>query len=163
MSAWTAPSHWRTRPACQGGKAMRVTRVSLLVMVSLMLVGSLSAAATAQDDEQAPITSVTGTVVEHYGYEFSDEEEGDLTSYDLRGYEVTTQTAPIRQVVEWSDRRLPTDLWLTLGYTLSRRERTTSTAPSTSLGRACWRTSTGAGTGPAAPSRAPTRSTASMS
>jgi hypothetical protein len=29
-----------------------------------------------------------------------------------------TQSALIREVVEWSDPRLPTDLWLTLGYTL---------------------------------------------
>ena len=28
-----------------------------------------------------------------------------------------TQSAPLGQVVEWSDPRLPTDLWLSLGFT----------------------------------------------
>jgi hypothetical protein len=91
-------------------------------MVTFALLGGLSATVVAQDEEPAPITFVTGTVVEQYGYDMDGEDESDLHSYDLRDYEVMTQSGgPLRQVVEWSDPRLPTDLWLALGYTLISR------------------------------------------
>ena len=66
-------------------------------------------------EEPAPVTFVTGTVAEVHGY---DEGATEPASHDLRGYEVMTQSALIREVVEWSDPRLPTDLWLAAGYTL---------------------------------------------
>ena len=98
---------------------MRTLRLSLVGTVMLALVGGLGGAVVAQDEEPTPVTFVTGTVAEAYTLDEGDTDaDSDLASYDLRGYEVMTQTAPIRQVVEWSDPRLPTDLWLTLGYTL---------------------------------------------
>ena len=96
---------------------MGTLRMTLVGTVILALLVGLSLAVVAQDEEPTPITFVTGMVTEVYPYEFTDEEEGDLTTYDLRGYQVMTQTGPLRHVVEWSDPRLPTDLWLTLGYT----------------------------------------------
>jgi hypothetical protein len=93
---------------------MRTFRLSLAGSVILTLIGGLAGIAAAQD-EPAPVTFVTGTVAEVYGY---GEGESDLATTDLRGYEVMTESALMRQVVEWSDPRLPTDLWLTLGYTL---------------------------------------------
>jgi hypothetical protein len=71
----------------------------------------------AAQEEPAPVTLVTGTVAEVYG---SGTTEANLPS-NVRGYEVTvgtSQPALMRQVVEWSDARLPSDLWLTLDYTL---------------------------------------------
>jgi hypothetical protein len=101
------------------GDVMRTLRLSLTGTVMLALVGGLGGAVVAQDQEPTPVTFVTGTVAEAYTLDQGDTDlASDLASYDLRGYEVMTQTAPIRQVVEWSDPRLPTDLWLTLGYTL---------------------------------------------
>jgi hypothetical protein len=98
---------------------MRTLRLSLAGTVILTLLGGLSVAVVAQDEEPTPITFVTGTVAEVYGYDVDDEAEGDLSSHDIRGYEVMTQSGgPLRQVVEWSDPRLPTDLWLAVGYTL---------------------------------------------
>jgi hypothetical protein len=94
---------------------MRMLRIPLLAMVALL--SALEPVAAAQE-EPSPITFVTGTVAEVCGY---DDATGasDLASHDVGGYEVTTQSgAPIREVVEWSDPRLPTDLWLSLGYTL---------------------------------------------
>ena len=95
---------------------MRTLRLSLAWMVTLTLIAGLAAIAAAQE-EPAPVTFVTGTVVEAYSPD-DGEGESDLASHDLRGYEVMTQSAPIHEVVEWSDPRLPTDLWLVLGYTL---------------------------------------------
>jgi len=97
---------------------MRVVRSSLAVAGGLVLCFGLAAAATAQE-EPAPVTLVTGTVAEVYGYDVDAEDGPSLDTYDIRGYEVMTQAgAPIREVVEWSDPRLPADLWLSLGYTL---------------------------------------------
>ena len=97
---------------------MRAMRPSLAVASSLVLCFGLATTATAQE-EPAPVTSVTGTVAEVYGYDVYEEDASSLDTYDIRGYEVMTQTgAPIREVVEWSDPRLPADLWLSLGYTL---------------------------------------------
>jgi hypothetical protein len=90
-------------------------RTPCIAIVALLLVGSTGAIAA--QEEPAPVTSVTGTVLEVYGHTFS---EANLPS-DVRGYEVTvgtSQPALMRQVVEWSDPRLPSDLWLTLDYTL---------------------------------------------
>jgi hypothetical protein len=101
------------------GDVMRTLQVSLAGAVILALLGGLGGAVVAQDEEPTPVTFVTGTVAEAYGYDVYREEEGDPSSYDIRGYEVMTELGgPMRQVVEWSDPRLPPDLWLTLGYTL---------------------------------------------
>ncbi|MEX1336000.1 MAG: hypothetical protein AB1Z66_11935, partial [Candidatus Limnocylindrales bacterium] len=85
-----------------------------------------SAAIAAAPVEPAPVTFVTGTVAEVYGYNEGDLDgtealalgEPDLVSYDLRGHEVTTESGFVREVVEWSDPRLPADLWMTARYTL---------------------------------------------
>ena len=66
----------------------------------------VSSAAGAQDEEPAPITFVTGAGTEVNQYGSSEEDEGDLSVADIRGYEVMTQSAPLGQVVEWSDPRL---------------------------------------------------------
>ena len=101
---------------------MRTLRLSVAGTVILLL-GGLSVAVVAQDEEPTPITFVTGMVAEVYGYDVPDEGEGDLSSHEIRGYEVMTQGGgPMRHVVEWSDPRLPTDLWLALGYTLIRSD-----------------------------------------
>ena len=42
MAAWTAPSHWRTRPAQKVGLVMRALRLSLVGTVILSLAGGLS-------------------------------------------------------------------------------------------------------------------------
>mgnify|MGYP001814217038 FL=1 len=92
---------------------MRTPRVAIIAL--LLLLGSTGAVAT--QEEPAPVTFVSGTVAEVYGHTFS---EANLPS-DVRGYEVTvgtSQPALMRQVVKWSDPRLPSDLWLTLDYTL---------------------------------------------
>ena len=94
---------------------MHPLRIPTLAMV--VLLSALEPIAIAQE-EPSPLTFVTGTVAEVYGY---DDAAGasDLASRDLRGHEVTTQSgAPIREVVAWSDPRLPADLWLSIGYTL---------------------------------------------
>jgi hypothetical protein len=104
---------------------MPTLRLSVVGAVTLALVAGPAAIATAQE-EPAPVTHVTGTVTEVYGYiegELDEAEasvlgEPDLVSYDLRGYEVTTESGLVREVVEWSDPRLPPDLWLTARYTL---------------------------------------------
>ena len=102
---------------------MRAMRLPLAGMVTLSLVVSLSLAVVAQREEPAPVTFVTGAVAEVYGYDVHDEDESSLYSYDIRGYEVMTQSGgPLRQVIEWSDPRLPTDFWLALGYTLIRSD-----------------------------------------
>jgi hypothetical protein len=97
---------------------MRPLRSFLAGTVILGLLASLSLSTAAQE-EPAPVTFVTGTVAEVYGYYGDVDEDGHLDSHDIRGYEAMTQTSGvIREVVEWSDPRLPTDLWLRLGYTL---------------------------------------------
>jgi len=101
---------------------MRTPCVAIIAL--LLLVGSTGAVAA--QEAPAPVTSVTGTVVEVYGYNEDDLDdtvasalgEPDLESRDLRGYEVTTESGLVREVVEWSDPRLPADLWLTARYTL---------------------------------------------
>ncbi len=95
---------------------MRALRAVLTAAISVALCLGLATTATAQE-EAAPVTFVTGTVAEVYGHSFS---EANVPS-EVRGYEVTvgtSQPALMRQVVEWSDPRLPGDLWLTLDYTL---------------------------------------------
>lgn len=97
---------------------MRTLRVPLLGTVILMLVASLSLSVAAQDEEPAPVAFVTGAVVEAYTHDASTV-EGPSTS-DVRGYELMTEQPGfvIHEIVDWSDPRLPTDLWLTIGYTL---------------------------------------------
>ena len=53
MAAWTAPSHWRTRPARDKGEVMRTLRLFLAGTVILVLVGGLGGAVAAQDGEAA--------------------------------------------------------------------------------------------------------------
>ena len=97
---------------------MRTLRTPLLAMV--VLLSALGPVAAAQE-EPSPITFVTGTVAEVYGYD-SAAGASDLASWDVGGHEATTQSGtPIREVVEWSDPRLPMDLWLSIGYTLVSR------------------------------------------
>lgn len=99
---------------------MRTLRPLLAGTAMLALLGGLSVAAMAQDEEPAPVTSVTGTVAEAYTYD-ADSGGRDTFSYDTRGYGVTGGGLDLmRQVVEWSDPRLLTDLWLTLDHTLIR-------------------------------------------
>ena len=67
-----------------------------------------------------PAAFVTGTVTEAYT---DDVGSGGRETFsdDVRGFEVTGGGVDLmRQVVEWSDPRLPTDLWLALDYTLIR-------------------------------------------
>ena len=95
---------------------MRATRAVLAAAISMGLCLGPATTATAQE-EPAPVTSVVGTVAEVYGHSFS---EANVPS-DVRGYEVTvgtSQPALMRQVVEWSDPRLPSDLWMTFDHTL---------------------------------------------
>jgi hypothetical protein len=88
-------------------------------MSSLALCLGLATTATAQE-EPAPVTFITGTVAEAYTYD-ADSGGRDTFSYDSRGYEVAGASLDLmRQVVEWSDPRLPPDLWLTLDHTLIR-------------------------------------------
>lgn len=96
---------------------MRARYRILTATFALALLGGLPV--VAQEDDSAPVTFVTGTVTEMYGYEVDGEQESDLRTRDVRGYEVMTQSGgPMRQVVEWSDPRLSSDLWLSAGYTL---------------------------------------------
>lgn len=98
---------------------MRTVESTLVVMISLALSFGLATTAAAQA-EPAPVTFVTGTVTEAHGYVASEGEEPDV--YDIRGFEYMSHQpgGVIREVVEWSDPRLPTDLWLTIAYTLVR-------------------------------------------
>lgn len=104
---------------------MRTLRLSVVGTVILALLAGSAAIAIAQE-EPAPVTFVTGTVAEVYGYNEGDLDDAaasalgapDQVAYDLRGYEVSTESGFVREVVEWSEPRLPVDLWLTLGYTL---------------------------------------------
>ncbi len=53
MAAWTAPSHWRTRPAqTQGGCLIRTLRRAGLVTAILMLLGGSAGAVVAQEGDQ---------------------------------------------------------------------------------------------------------------
>lgn len=95
---------------------MRVMQPSRAVLSSLLLCIGLATTATAQE-EPAPVAFVTGVVAEAYVYEaVSDEaisEGRDDIAYELRGYQVEGGSQSVkRQVVEWSDPRLPPDLWL---------------------------------------------------
>ncbi len=99
---------------------MRAMRPPLAVMSSLLLAAGLPATTTAQEAEPAPVTFITGTVAEAYTHD-ADSGGRDTFSYDSRGYEVAGGSLDLmRQVVEWSDPRLPADLWLTLDHTLIR-------------------------------------------
>ena len=93
---------------------MRAMRPSLVVMSSVVLSFGLATTATAQE-EPARVTFVTGTVAEAYGYDADDamSDGRDDFVYDLRGYQISGGSKSlIRHVVEWSDPRLPPDLWL---------------------------------------------------
>jgi hypothetical protein len=65
------------------GDVMRTLRTTSARMVVLALLSGLPLAAVAQDGEPAPITFVTGTVTELNQYEFSEEEDGDLSMAPL--------------------------------------------------------------------------------
>ena len=59
MAAWTAQSHWRTRPAHEKGDVMRTLRLALAGAATLTLLAGLGGAVLAQDDEHRPVV-VTG-------------------------------------------------------------------------------------------------------
>mgnify|MGYP001824804198 CR=1 FL=1 len=63
MAAWTAPSHWRTRPAVVMGKIMRTLRGLVTVAAVVALFGTAVGAATAQDETDREYTTITGTAV----------------------------------------------------------------------------------------------------
>jgi hypothetical protein len=95
---------------------MRANRASLAVLGGLAMCLGLLSVTTAQE-EPAPVSFVSGTVVEVYGHTFT---EASVPT-DVRGYEVTVGTSQptlMRQVVEWSDPRLPTTHWVSGDYTL---------------------------------------------
>ena len=89
MAAWTASSHWRTRPAYEGD-AMRTLRLCLVGMVILWLAGGLSVAVAAQDEEPAPVTYVTGTVVEQWTHDdpSAPDEPDTGPAPDVHGYTI---------------------------------------------------------------------------
>jgi len=96
---------------------MPAFRPSLAVISSLLLCLGLATTTTAQR-EPAPVTFVTGTVIEAYGYEV-DAGARDPFAHDTQGYEIEVGGLGLmRQVVEWSDPRLPPDLWLASDHTL---------------------------------------------
>jgi hypothetical protein len=80
-----------------------------------MLVASLSLAVVAQDEEPAPVTFVTGTVIEQSNHQ--DDTEPDPPTY-VRGFEIIAQRSAglIEQSVDWSDPRLPSEHWLQVSY-----------------------------------------------
>jgi len=97
---------------------MRMLRLSLAGTVILALLGGLSAITLAQDAEPAPITFVTGTVVEQI-HHFEGEQGADVPPQAVRGYEITSRgVGVIEQLVDWSDPRLPSRHWINLNYTL---------------------------------------------
>jgi len=65
MAAWTAPSHWRTRPAPEEGDVMRTLRLSLAGTVIVVLLGGLGGAVLAQTETPADGTAAmfTGRLV----------------------------------------------------------------------------------------------------
>jgi len=65
MVAWTAPSHWRNRPAhVKGGTFMRTLRMACTGVVAVALLLALVAPAAAQETEAAPeLVSMDGTLV----------------------------------------------------------------------------------------------------
>ena len=54
LAAGTAPSHWRTRPAPEGGTSMRTLRVSI---ISVALLAGSTLGVAAQDEDDAPSAS----------------------------------------------------------------------------------------------------------
>jgi hypothetical protein len=86
----------------------------LALISGLVLSVGLATTAAAQE-EPAPIVHVTGTVIEAYTYDADEVISGGREgfAYDLRGYQVSGGSkGVIRHVVEWSDPRLPQDLWV---------------------------------------------------
>jgi hypothetical protein len=66
MAAWTAPSHWRTRPALAKGIVMHTLRIISGLLIGLaMVIGSAVAATAASDEAQPTFGQVTGTVAVH--------------------------------------------------------------------------------------------------
>jgi|GEM_PF-2601417 len=77
----------------------------------------LSPAAVADVEEPAPVTFVTGTVVEQFEHPGpGDREEGPPDP--VRGWMVSAEKyGVIEQVIEWSDPRLPVRHWMNLDLT----------------------------------------------
>jgi hypothetical protein len=92
-------------------------RPSFAAMSSVVLCFCFVPAAVAQQAPD-PVTFVRGAVVEVYAHEaYTGAREGSRD--DIRGYLVESAGAGLtRQVVEWDDPRLPTDLWLTRDFTV---------------------------------------------
>ncbi len=98
---------------------MRTLRMSLVGTVILGLLASLSLAVVAQDEEPAPFTFVTGTIVEQFGYtegaRVGEDEMGPGTHEQREEDGVLYERGVIiEQEVDWSDPRLPTTHWLRL-------------------------------------------------
>lgn len=105
---------------------MRTKRTPLIGAVVMGLLGSLSLPVMALDEPAAPVTFVTGEVVEQVEHlEVRDaalaEEPAAAEPRTLRGYEIIPgEGVPllVEQVVAWSDPRLPAEQWLNVDYYL---------------------------------------------
>ena len=99
---------------------MRTLRLSLAGAVILALLGGLGGVVVAQDEEPAPVTFVTGTVVEQWLHDdpSAPEEPDTGPAPDVRGYTISPDSVGglFQQSVEWSDPRLPAEHWYTMRY-----------------------------------------------
>ena len=101
---------------------MRTLRVFLAGVVILVSVTCLAVAVLAQAEEPAPVTFVTGTVVEQYDHPgANDLEEGPPD--DVGGWFVGSESyGVVEQVIDWSDPRLPSRHWMNLELTYVMKE-----------------------------------------
>ena len=90
-------------------------------------------AASAQEDEPAPVAFVTGTVVEQFDHPgASDLKEGPPDS--VGGWLVSPESyGLIEQVIEWSDPRLPARHWMNLDLTFALKPSEEPVAPEGAL------------------------------
>jgi len=97
---------------------MRATRLPLALAATLGLLAGLTLTVVAQDEEPAPVTFVTGTVVEQWMHDDASAADESSPHPDVRGYEVIEDGSLglIEQSVEWSDPRLPSQHWFTARY-----------------------------------------------
>jgi hypothetical protein len=98
---------------------MRTLRMSLAGSVILGLLASLSLVVVAQEGEPAPVTFVTGTVVEQFLHdELWEDDPEQFFASTVRGYDIERDLGGglIEQQVDWSDPRLPAKHWLTGNY-----------------------------------------------
>jgi len=101
-------------------------RTVIVSIVAVALLAGSAVGVAAQSEEPAPVTFVTGTVVEQYDHiEVRDAalaaEPALGEPRSVRGFEIIPgEGVPflVEQVVEWSDPRLPAEHWLNLDYYL---------------------------------------------